>query len=51
VNKQMYIESFVALGVRSDGNAPQKIDNQQLISFLRQCSSTPVGFGQKLLSK
>jgi len=30
---------------------PRKMENEQLISPSRQCSSTPVGFGKVLLSK
>jgi hypothetical protein len=44
------MESFVALGMRSDGNA-RKMEYQQLILPTQQCSGTPVGFGQWLLSK
>jgi len=30
---------------------PKKTENQQLVSPSRQCSRTPVGFGQGFLSK
>jgi len=30
---------------------PEKMENQQLVSPSRQCSSTPVGFSQGFLSK
>jgi hypothetical protein len=40
--------AFVALGMRSEGNT-RKIENQQLVSSSRKCSSTPVGFGQGFL--
>jgi len=40
---------FVALGMRSEGNA-RKMEKHQLVSPSPQCSSTPVGFGQRFLS-
>ena len=36
---------FVALVIRSQGNTP-KMENQELVYLSRQCSCTPVGFGQ-----
>ena len=39
--------SSVALRIQAEGNAP-KMENQQLVSPSRQCSSTPAGFGQGL---
>ena len=39
----------VVLGMGSQGNAP-KMENQQLVSPSRKCSSTPVGFGQDFLA-
>jgi hypothetical protein len=49
VSKEMYtLTSFVALGMRSEGNAPS--NGEQTAGFLRQCSYTPVGFVQGFLS-
>jgi len=42
--------SFVALGMRSEWNT-RKIENKQLDSFSRQCSSTPIRNGHGFLSK
>ena len=46
--KKCTLTSFVALGMQSKENVlpPKKTENQQLGSLSRQCSSTPVGFGQ-----
>jgi len=49
VSKEMYtLTSFVTLGMRSEGNAPRT--GEPTVGFLRQCSCTPVGFGQGFLS-
>jgi hypothetical protein len=50
VNKEMILTSLVALRLLSEGNVPT-VENRQLISPSRQCSSTPVGFGQGFRSK
>ena len=48
--KKCTSSSLVVLEIRSEGNAI-KMENQQLVSPSRQCSSTPVGFGHGFLSK
>jgi hypothetical protein len=48
--KKCTLTSFVALGMQSEENA-RKMKNQFFISPSRQCSSTPVGFDQGILSK
>ena len=45
------LTSFVALGMRSEGNSPKNGAATVGFSFKRQCSSTLVGFGQEFLSK
>jgi hypothetical protein len=47
---QSNLTSYVAFGMRSEGNDPKR-ENQQFVSTSRQCTSTPVGFDQGLLSK
>jgi hypothetical protein len=42
--------SFIALGMWSEGDAPQ-MENQQLVSPAQKCSSSPVGFGEGVLRK
>jgi len=48
--KKCVLTSLVALGMRTEGNVPT-MDNRQLISPSRQCSSTPIDFGQRFLNK
>jgi len=47
--KKSALKSFVVLGMGSEGNTP-KMENRQLVSPSRKCSSTPVSFGQDLLA-
>jgi len=51
VNKEIYIDIFRRLRDAVRKKRPRKMVNRQLISLSRQCSSTPVGFGQRFLSK
>jgi len=44
------LTSSVELGLLSEANGPKK-GEKQLVSPSRQCSSSPVGFGQGILSK
>jgi len=44
------LASLVDLGMQSEGNVPT-MDYRQLFSLWRQCSSTPIGFGQGFLKK
>jgi len=48
--KEITLTSFVAFGIRSEGNDPKNLE-QQSVSPSRQCSSAPVGFGQSFLNK
>ena len=48
--KNCALTSFVTLGIRLEENGP-KMENKQLVSPSRQCSSAPVGFGQSFLNK
>ena len=45
--KKCILTSFIALVKET----PRKMQIQQLVSPSRQCSSTPVGFGQRVFSK
>ena len=48
--KNCALTSFVTLGIRLEENGP-KMENKQLVSPSRQCSSAPVGFGQGFLDQ
>jgi hypothetical protein len=50
VNKEMYVTSFIAFGMRSEGDDRQ-MENQQLVSPAQQCSSKLVSFRQGSLRK
>jgi len=47
----MYIDFLRRLRDAIRRKRPEKMENQQLEPPSRQCSSTPVGFGQGFLSK
>jgi hypothetical protein len=49
VNEELYID--ILRHVRDARNKTTKMQNQELVSTSRQCSSTPVGFGQEFLSE
>jgi len=50
VTKEMYtLTSFVALGMRSEGNASK--NGEPTVGFLRQCSCTPVFLVKDFLAK
>jgi hypothetical protein len=51
VNKEMYFDMLCRLRDAVRSKHPEKKNNQQLVSPTRQCSNTPVGFGQGFLSK
>ena len=51
MNKEMYVGILRRLKDAVTGKRHEKIENQQFVSPSRQCSSTPVGFGQAFLSK
>jgi len=50
VNKELYIDILRRLWMWSEGNAPKNWE-PTLGLLTRQCSSTPVGFGQGFLIK
>ena len=45
------LTSFIALGMMSKKKKPLQMENQQLVSPSRQCTSTPAGFDQGFLTK
>jgi hypothetical protein len=51
VNKEMYVDILRRLRDAARKKRPQKMENQDLISPSRKCSSTPVGFDQGFLNK
>jgi hypothetical protein len=50
-NKDVYIYILRRFMDTFRRKRPEKMENQQLVSPSRQCSSTPVGFGYGVLSK
>jgi hypothetical protein len=50
-NSLLYFTCFVASGICSEENVQKKSENEEIVFRSRQCSSTPVGFGEEFLSK
>ena len=50
-NKSSKMRVIVAFAMRWERRKLQKMENQQLLSLSRQCSSTPVGFDKGFLTK
>ena len=50
LNKKCILTYLSPYG-RGQKETPRKMENQQFVSLSRKCSSTPVGFGLRFLSK